>query len=183
LFRRQRETLNEQLLREAGLDRLLRQQRQVALRFEPDVGGLGPDLWDAFVVTRAPGLDCDEILFWALPEGELLVAERGTANVSALADAVEKQIERPYKALAARQDDELWAVGATPVDIVRFDFEGGDSLTLTRDEEATFTTDGNPSEAAAPSELQAAGGEIGPSFFVEADRIDGDLWEVRAVAL
>jgi hypothetical protein len=108
-FRRDRETLNEQLLHEAGL---ADEKRRKQTRLEaPDpalfsllAGVTGPELCDAFAVTEAPGLDCDEIAFWTLEDGELLVAEAGTANVSELADAVEEHIERPYKALAARQD-------------------------------------------------------------------------------
>jgi len=40
-----------------------------------------------------------------------------------------------------------------------------------------------PRGATPPAELQAAGEEACPTFFVEADRIEGDVWEIRASAL
>jgi hypothetical protein len=43
--------------------------------------------------------------------------------------------------------------------------------------------DGEPSEALVPAELERLGETLGSSFYVEADRIDGDYWEVRATAL
>ena len=43
--------------------------------------------------------------------------------------------------------------------------------------------DGEPSDSLVPPELERLGETIGDSFYVEAERIDGDLWEVRAAAL
>jgi hypothetical protein len=192
LFRRHRETLNEQLAREAGLGGEQRKQTRVDQTAPPAVfellggtggGVVGPELCDSFALTEAPGLDCDDIAFWALPDGELFVAEKGSANASLLADAVEKHIHPPYKALASRQDDDLWAVAAMRMEVARFDFDGGDSLTLGRDEVTAFTVDGNPSDTAAPKELEAIGEAVAANFYVEADRIAGDVWEVSVTAL
>jgi hypothetical protein len=43
--------------------------------------------------------------------------------------------------------------------------------------------DGEQSNAFVPAELKRLGETLGDSFYVEAERIDGDLWEVRATAL
>ena len=200
---RRRKTLNEQLQAEAEVDEL-RKQTPVKANIgsapdepssvqsstaavsdvlgEVNVGVFGPgqDPWDAFVIAKAPGLDCDEVLFWALPDGDLLVAEKGTANVSVLANAVEKKLRRPYKALAGRQDKERWAVAARQIIVAQFTFDGGDSLELERSgDTVTFTVDGAPSDQRAPRELDAiADSEVG-NFYVVAERIHGDLWDVR----
>jgi hypothetical protein len=147
-------------------------------------GGRAPEgqaPWDAFVIAKAPGLDGDEVLFWALPDGDLLVAENGAENVSALADAIEKKIQRPYKALAGRQDSEHWAVAATRISAVaRFEFSSGDTLELERDgATTTFTVDGTSSAEQAPPALQAIAESESSDFYVVAERIDGDLWDVR----
>jgi hypothetical protein len=143
------------------------------------IGGRQEDPWDVFVFANAPEIDCDEVLFWALPYGALLVAERGTANVSSLADAVEEKLQRPYKALASRQDETRWAIAATQIVIARFAF-AGHSLEVERDGATqTFTVDGKPSSQPIPKELEAVGENAGSSFYVAAERIDGDIWDVR----
>ena len=42
--------------------------------------------------------------------------------------------------------------------------------------------DGEQSDAAIPPELAELGEAAGADYFVEALRIDGDLWEVRVTA-
>jgi hypothetical protein len=133
--------------------------------------------------VKAPGLDCDEIFFWAMPNGDLLVEEAGSANITPLANAVEKKIARPYKALAALQDKDFWTVGAFRIDVARFHFSEGDSLTLRWDEVVTFTVDGEPSTTAVPEELWRLGKRANPHFELEANRLDGDLWEVSVTRL
>ncbi len=43
--------------------------------------------------------------------------------------------------------------------------------------------DGEPTDAAVPVELQRLGERAGRDFCVEAQRIDGDFWEVRVSPL
>jgi hypothetical protein len=43
--------------------------------------------------------------------------------------------------------------------------------------------DDEPSTAAVPTELRRLGESVSPDFYVEADRIKGDLWEVRVTRL
>ena len=80
LFRRRRETLNERLLREAGLDpaqvlgdprpRPLQQPPSVlAVVGVPDGSSLGPKEWDAAVTVEAPGFAGHRIEFTTIPNG------------------------------------------------------------------------------------------------------------------
>jgi hypothetical protein len=201
LFRRRDETYNEQMLREAGLDpaRVLGdpsppqepppspEPRKSLLDAVgvPHGVGVGPKEWDATVAVTAPGLDGDRIEFTTLPEGDIIVGEeQGETNLSDLADAVEEQLQPPYRAVAARQDGDLWGVGAKRIEVARIEFPEGDSLELSRkDSWDELRVDGESSDARIPRELEQLGQRVGGDFFVKAERIDGDLWEVRVSAL
>jgi len=195
-LRRRNETLNEQLLREAGLDPAqalgdstapapVEPPKSLVARLGvPDGAGVSPKEWDAAVAVSAPGLAGDRIEFTTIPNGDVIVgAETGDADVSPLADAVERRIDPPYRAIASRQDGALWAVGAKRIAVAQIPFPDGDKLELSRhgdDEE--LRVDGEPSEEPVPRELERAGEAVGDSYYAEAERIDGDLWEVRVTA-
>ena len=199
-FRRRQETLNEQLLREAGLDpaQMLGDPAPAAppppsldplepmrlRRGVPDGSTLQPRDWDAAVTVTAPDLAGDEVKFATIPNGDVIVSEEsGDADLSPLADAVEKKIGPPYRAVAARQDGALWAVCARRIQVARVAFPAGEKLELSwNGEDETLRVDGEESDEAIPPELEAVGEGAGMSYFVEALRIDGDLWEVRATA-
>jgi hypothetical protein len=196
-FRRRQETLNEQLLRDAGLDPAqalgdppppapsLDPLEPMRLRREvPDGSSVQPRDWDAAVTVTAPDLAGDEVKFTTIPNGDVIVSEEGgDADLSPLADAVEKKIDPPYRAVAARQDGALWAVCARRIRVAQIPFPSGEKLELSwnGDDEA-LRVDGEESDEAVPPELEAVGDGAGASYFVEALRIDGDLWEVRATA-
>jgi hypothetical protein len=196
LFRRRQETLNEQLLREAGLDpaEVLgdaphpqpEPPKSILRRLGvPDGSSPGPKEWDAAVTVTAPGLAGDRIDFTTLPDGDVIVSEEeGDGDVSSLADAIEQHLSPPYRAVAARQNGDLWGVGARRIEVVQIPFPAGERLELSRhgaDDE--LRVDGEPGDEPAPRELEQVGEAAGESFYVEAERIDGDLWEVRATAL
>jgi hypothetical protein len=203
-FRRRNETLNEQLLREAGLDptqALGDSAPAPALPPEPSATVLaalgqphglsahslnvGSNEWDTCVTAAVPALRGDSIEFTTLPNGDVIVNEEtGDADLGPFADAVERRVDPPYRAVAARQDGDLWAVGAKRIEVAQIPFPDGEKLTLSRnggDEE--LRVDGEPSDEAIPPGLARAGEAVSDSFYVEAARIDGDLWEVRATAL
>jgi hypothetical protein len=196
LFRRH-ETLNEQLLRQAGLDpaQLLRAQSPpphpeppksvLAAVGLPDGSGVGPKEWDACVTVAAPDLVGNRIEFTTIPNGDVIVSEEaGDADLSPLADAVERNVGPPYRAVAARQEGDLWAVGAKRIEVARIPFPDGDKLALSQHgDDRELRVDGEPSDSAIAPELERLGEPSGNSFYVEADRIDGDLWEVRVTAL
>jgi hypothetical protein len=198
LFRRRKETLNEQLLREGGLDPaqvlgdapppvpLEPPKSVLATVGVPDGSPPRPKEWDAAVTVTAPALAGDRIEFTTIPDGDVIVGEEtGDADVSPLADAVERRVDPPYRAVATRQDRDLWAVGAKRIEVAEVPFPQGDKLELSRnrDGERELRVDGDASHAAIPQELEQLGEVAGDSFYVEASRIDGDLWEVRATAL
>jgi hypothetical protein len=209
LFRR-KETLNEQLLREAGLDPaqalgdppLVPEPPAVpAFRPKPEPSAPAPfpvgdinlghrhrrgvaDEWDAMVTVRAAGLAGARIEFTTLPDGDILIdKEEGNGDVAPLAEAVERRVDPPYRAIAARQDGDLWAVGAKRIQVAKFEFAEGDAIELSvNDGTEEVRVDGVPTNVQVP-ELEPLGEREGPNYCVEAERIDGDFWEVKATAL
>jgi hypothetical protein len=196
LFRRRNETLNEQLLREAGLD------SEPALDPPPEPppsvqtvlgapppgwsalhgAGVGKGDWDMCVTATVPGLAGERVEFTTIPDGDVIVGEEaGDADLSPLAEAVERKVDPPYRAVAARQDGDLWAVGAKRIAVARIPFPVGDKLELSwNGSYSELRVDGEPDDdAVIPAELADLGQGGGASYFVEATRIDGDLWEVR----
>jgi hypothetical protein len=203
LIRRKQETLNEQLLREAGLDadQMLGDappppplppaqpveppRSGLARAGVPDGSRVAPKEWDAAVTVHAVGLEGDRIEFTTVPNGDLVVGEQtGDADCSPLADAVERQVSPPYRAVAQRQDGETWAVAAKRIEVANIPFSEGDKIGFSRNgDDEEFRVDGEPSDEAVPPELAQRGEAIGGNFYVEAERIDSNLWEVRATAL
>jgi hypothetical protein len=200
LFRRRTETLNEQLLREAGLEpsqmlgesppapppQPLEPPTSVLARAGVvDGSGVGPNEWDATAMTIVPGLVGSRAEFTTLPSGDVIVSqEDGSADLSPLADAIEQQLSPPYRAVASRQRGELWGVGAKRIQVAEIPFSWGSKLELAHNgNDAELRVDGESSDEEIPPELEQVGGAVGERFYVQAERIDGDLWEVRATAL
>jgi hypothetical protein len=201
LFRRRNETLNEQLLREAGLEssQLLSDappppppgpveppKSGLARAGVVDGAGVGPKEWDAATTAVVPTLTGKWVEFITLPSGDVIVdRDVGNADLSPLADAIEQYLRPPYRAYGTRQISTIWGVGAKRIQVAKIPFaDGVATLDLSRsgghDE---FRVDREPSDEAVPPELEAVGAAAGKSFYVEAARIDGDFWEVRATAL
>jgi hypothetical protein len=200
LFRRRNETLNEQLLREAGLDPsqvlgaappppppqpLEPPKSGLARAGIVDGSGVGPKDWDATVTVTAPALVGDRVRFTTIPNGDLIISEEhGDADLTPLADAVERHVSPPYRAVGQRQEGDLWGVGAKRIQVAQFAFPDGDKVEFSQHADSgELRVDGEPSDVLAPAELERLGEALGASFYVEADRIDGDYWEVRATAL
>jgi hypothetical protein len=203
-FFRRGETLNERLLREAGL-----QERQgdsaveapppapldpvVAFRRQFDSGagalagaGLPPRArhWDTFVTAEAPDVAGDEVEFIALPDGTILIEkEEGDAMLEPLANAVETNIAPPYRAKAVKQTDRIWAVSATQIRVAKVESDGDTiELTQTSDGKAVHV-DGMPVFGSIPELERIGEADGGPAYAVHAERLDADLWEVRVAAL
>jgi hypothetical protein len=204
LFRRKQETLNEQLLREAGLDPAQTlgdtapapEQRPEPSQPPPldRVFGseglphrlaLGPKEWDATAAVQAPALAGYRIEFTTIPNGDVIVSqESGNADLSPLADAVEQHVRPPYRATAVRQEGTLWGVGAKRIQVAEIPFSQGERLQFSLSgDDREFHVDSEPSHAPCPPELERVGEALGDSFYVEAQRIDGDLWEVKVSPL
>jgi hypothetical protein len=186
LFRRRdEETLNEQLLREAGLDQA---------REQPEPAPGYSEGWDAtealvaeggaVVTVDAPEIAGDAVEFATLPDGNMIVdEEEGDANLSPLADAVEQHPSPPYRASGRRQVGDLWAVAAHPIEVRALRCDEGDDVELvSRGGRLSLRIDGFPSDVRIP-ELEQIGADCGGEYVVEATRLDDDLWEIQADAL
>jgi len=141
-------------------------------------------MWDVVTTVHAPGIAGDTVEFATLPAGDVIVdTETGDADLSPFADEVEKQLKPPYRVLARREGEDLWALAARVIDVVELKLEQGDEIELVENEGRTeLRIDGEASQQVIP-ELEHAGEALGSDFVVQADRLDGDLWEIRASAL
>jgi hypothetical protein len=183
VFRR-REPLHERLAREGGL--------APPSPHDPgphwgEVGIHGlhrPREWDAVATVRTE-LPGDVVRFVALPDGTLLV-EAGEEDVDSgvLADVVEASVPAPYRAEAVRRDSDIWAVAARRIDVVELaEDPGGDAVQLVwNGAERTLLVDGVPSLARA-QELEALAPSRSEAYVIDAERLDGALWEVRRTPL
>jgi hypothetical protein len=200
-FFRRGETLNERMLREAGLDRAPDDEGGQPEPIDPLVtfrqhldssGGtfMGAKLperarrWDAVVTAKAPEVAGSEVDFVTLLDGSLLVEnEEGDAGLDPLAQAVETELTPPYRAHGVRHGEQLWAVSAVRIEVASFEADGDVvELTETSDGKA-LRVDGMPVFGSIP-ELERLGQATGASnYAVHAERLDADLWEVRVAPL
>ena len=131
--------------------------------------------YDAVATTEAPDASGSAARFVGLADGSLLV-EDGDGDLTPLADAIEAEIPRPYRATAVRRDGETWAVAAQRLQVVELPEPGGDEIELVlRGDEKTLVVDGNRSFGTMPELEALAKGDA----VVRAARLDGALWEVR----
>ena len=203
-FFRRGETLNERLLREAGiqaaqgdsaveapppspLDPVVAFHRQ----FDSAAGalagaGLPPRArhWDTFATAEAPEVPGHEVEFVALPDGTILVEEEeGDAALEPLANAVETNIAPPYRAKAVKQTDRIWAVSAMQIRVAKVESDGETiEVTQTSDGKAVHV-DGMPVFGSIPELERIGEADGGPAYAVHAERLDADLWEIRVASL
>jgi len=180
LFKRN-EPLHERLAREGGLvDAEARAPwREVGIH-----GIQRPREADATVTVEAPDVEGDAVRFVSLPDGSLLVEEGSDASLDALAGAVEQELRPPYRARAVRQDDALWAVQAARIEVMALpDAPGGQSIDVSRHQNETVVSVDEQRVFGSIPALEERGEREGVGFAVHAERLDGDLWEIRAAAL
>src|SRR5438045_5988440 len=201
-FFRRGESLNERMLREAGLQD---EQADVAAaapapldpvvafrrQFDSAAGalagaGLPPRArhWDTFVTAEAADVAGHEVDFIALPDGTILVEEEeGDAALEPLANAVEKKIAPPYRAKAVKQTDRIWAVSAMQIRVAKVESDG-DTIELTQTSDGkAVRVDGMPVFGSIPELERIGETDGGPAYAVHAERLDADLWEIRVAAL
>ena len=186
LFRRG-EPVHKRLAREGGLE----PRPQEALDTRPPVLETGihgiqrPRTWDATVTVEVDGIDGDGAVFVALPDGTLLVEDGPEESLQPLAEAVERELQPPYRARAVRSGDALWAVQARRIEVMELPgAPAGDTLDVTRtaDGAAELRVDGERIFGSVRA-LEERGAREGSEFAVHAERLDDDLWEVRAAPL
>jgi hypothetical protein len=183
LFRRE-EPLHERLAREGGLVERPGTDPPAPWR-EPGISGLvRPRESDAVVTTDAPDIEGDAVRFVALPDGTLLVEEGGDSALEPLASAVEAQLRPPYRARAVRRGESLWAVEAKRIEVIELpDAPGGDEIDVTHTADGTTVAVDDQRIFGSLPALEERGERAGREYTVHAERLDGDLWEVRAAAL
>ena len=81
----------------------------------------------------------------------------------------------------------MWSTGEIgreePLEFQEWFLVKGDEIELVENEGRTeLRIDGEASQQVIP-ELERAGEALGSDFVVQADRLDGDLWEIRVSAL
>ncbi len=143
-----------------------------------------PSLWFAVTTATAPGIPDSEAHFVTLNDGTIVVDEDVPDGALApLADAVETSLLPPYRAEAARQDGDVWAVGANPVAIATLPatLQGEQVEQSSYGGELTCTVDGAPHDPI--SELTEIGRSRGDDFSLVADRLDEMTWVVQVHVL
>ena len=129
----------------------------------------------------------DSVRFVTLTDGTPVLshddAEQHDGALRPLQEAVESSIGRPYRIEAVRRGPDLWAVAARRVDLVEAPGLAGEEAELvsTRDGRSLHV-DGKPRFGSVPA-FEHAGETQGPEYVVRAARVEGELWEVQAVAL
>jgi hypothetical protein len=143
-----------------------------------------PREWDATITVEAPDVEGDAARFVALPDGSLLVEEGPDGSLEPLADAVEQQVGLPYRAEAVRRGESLWAVQARKIEVLALPgAPAGDALDLAHTADGTvFAVDEARTFGSLPA-LEERGAREGRDYAVHAERLEGDLWEIRAAPL
>jgi hypothetical protein len=197
---RRKETLNEKLMREAGLSREPVElppateagraeleeswfgDRSLPLfeRLSGEVTAARPRRWDAVVSAEAPDVDGHEVEFVTLPDGSLVIdEEQGDADLTAFADAVERQVTPPYRVRGVRRGNGVWALAVRKIEVASFAADGDEIDLSEHDGVRSLVVDGVSRFGSVP-ELEAIGRRQGEAYVVRAQRLEGEMWEVSA---
>jgi hypothetical protein len=191
-WRRRNETLNEQLMREAGMDPVtgaevdaLRPSDALlprAIRGWSD--SPAPD-WEAHTTASAPDLTGDAYEFAIEPDGALIVPDDCDENLSPLADAAETVVPRPCRVAAARQEGDSWSISVRRIQVAELALATGDTIEISNVAgERNAKIDGAPAPYDVDlSALDRIGAAEGPDYVIQATRLDDRLWEVVASPL
>ena len=174
LFRRK--PLHERLAEEGGLVERSTVPLFTGVIPEAGIHGIPRERqYDAVATTDAPEAQGDSARFVGLEDGSLLI-EEGEGDLTVLADAIEQEVARPYRATAVRRGETTWAIAAHRLRVVELPESGGDDVELVlKGDEKTLVVDGNRSFGTMPELEQLADGDA----VIRAARLDGTLWEVR----
>ena len=183
-FWRREKPLHEQLAERGGLTVPTEATRDVAPWHQSGVHGVArPREFDAVTTVDVEGVPGDDLAFVALDEGTLLLESDHEVDLDPFADALAASVEPPYRAIGIRKGERTWALAAKSIQVAQIDDEiGGDSVELAvGGDERTLLVDGAETFGVFPS-LESLARDLS-SYVVRADRLDGDLWEVKVVPL
>jgi hypothetical protein len=175
-----RKPLHERLLEEGEVAAASPRAAPAAPRpQEPGIHGIAREReWDAFATVAAPELQGTEVAFDVLPDRTLLVDGEADEPLTPLAEAIERDMQPPYRARAVRQSDELWAVAARKIDVLRLPDRDGDSLELSvHGDQHDLIVDGAREFGGVP-QLETLAQSRHREYVVRAERLDEDWWEV-----
>src|SRR2546423_419774 len=169
LFRRSK-PLHERLAEEGGLVERPARAPYTGIIGETGIHGLPRERqYDAVVTVAAPDAEGGSARFVGLEDGSLLV-EEGDGDLTPLADAIEQEVKRPYRAVAVRRGETQWAVAAHRLQVIDLPEPGGDEVELAvRGDERTLLVDGNREFGTLPELEALANGDA----VVRASRLDG----------
>jgi hypothetical protein len=174
LFRRSK-PLHERLAEQGGL--VERRPGPLFTGTIPETGIHGVPRereYDAVAAADAPDAQGDSARFVGLEDGSLVV-EDGEGDLTPMADAIERELGRPYRALAVRRGETQWAVAGHRLRVVELPEPGGDEVELVlRGDDKTIIVDGNRAFGTLPELEALADGDA----VIRASRVDGTLWEV-----
>jgi len=184
LFRR-REPLHARLAREAGLDEGPPPLDPRPVWQEAGIHGMQRAReWDATVTADAPDIDGNSVRFVVLPDGTLLVEDGPDDSLEPLAAAVEQSVRPPYRAQAVRQGESLWVIQARRIEVIELpDGPEGDVIDLAHTADGSTLAIDDARVFGTLPRLEERGAREGREYTIHAERLDGDLWDVRAAAL
>lgn len=190
---RRREPLHERLAREGGVEAPAEQPAS------PPEGPLLPEPkyrlpdwfsvdnllkqwsqeWTVIVAAEAPEIQGDAVEFVALADGTLIVdVEEGETSLDPLARAVEAELPRPYRAKGVPHERGWWAVSARPTTVCELPGVEADHVELTS-YRGERTVSGAPEDVELGRLEKLAAARGFEDYAIEAERLDGDLWEVQ----
>jgi hypothetical protein len=187
LFRRK--PLHERLAEQGGLDAPREAPEPIDLA--PPVPGVPgyhgvqrPRRWDAVVMAEAPDIPGDETSFVVLADGAVVLDEElPEPAVEPIAEELDQLVQPPYRVEAVRRHGDVWAAAARRIELVSIPDAEGDELTVTmQDGSRTLSVDGRAEFGSVP-ELERFASERHDSYVAAAERLDGDLFEVRVTPL
>jgi hypothetical protein len=146
----------------------------------PGISGIPrPRAADAVVSAQAPELQGDEVHFFALPDGVLIVDEdEPDGALTPLADAIEAVIPPSYRAEGLRRDDRVWAASAIRNAAIELPSDTpGELIEVTRFEgERQLLVDGERAPDDGLEQLDDLAG--GDDFALRAERLDETWWAI-----
>jgi hypothetical protein len=174
LFRRK--PLHQRLAEEGGLVERPTRPPFTGVIGETGIHGVPRERqFDAVVTVDAPDVQGANARFVGLEDGSLLI-EDGDGDLTTLAEAVEREVKAPYRAIAIRRSKTQWAVAARGLSVVELPEPGGNEIELViKGEERSLVVDGNRSFGTI-SELERLAED---DSVIRAQRLEGSLWEVR----
>jgi hypothetical protein len=115
-------------------------------------------------------------------EGRMRVDEGDQGAAICAAEALEGELEPPYRALALRREGDTWAVGAVAIEVAELPADvRGEELMLTVTEEGgqELLVDGEPAPAEGGlAALTALAADRFEAYVLRAARLEDTLWEV-----